>query len=118
MTSDDLQKSSQQLENIPSTSQESAAASEAHPTTGKEANDLTKRWGGRTILTLQSAYDKLVAGRVNQLQTQVTTQDRELSELSHDIAELTAQVIQMNRLLHSLEERLSRLETDKTPDET
>ncbi len=67
--------------------------------------------GGRAALNLQKAYDKLVAGRVTQLQSQVIEQDRELSDLAHDIAQLTAQIKQMNHLLESLDERLTSLET-------
>jgi len=70
-------------------------------------NDL----GGRAILTLQGAYDKLVAGRITQIQSQLVDQDRELSETIHDVAELSTQITQMNRRLQELEDRLARLET-------
>jgi uncharacterized coiled-coil protein SlyX len=76
-----------------------------------------RRWGGRVILGLQKVFDKVLAGRLVQLQGQVIDQDRELSELAHDVAELTAQVVQMNRMLHSIDERLVRLEaTNKLSD--
>jgi len=76
-----------------------------------------RRWGGRAILGLQKVFDKVLAGRLVQLQGQVIDQDRELSELAHDVAELTAQVVQMNRMLHSIDERLVRLEaTNKLSD--
>ena len=70
-------------------------------------NDL----GGRAILTLQGAYDKLVAGRITQIQSQLVVQDRELSESIQDVAELSTQVTQMNRRIQDLEERLAHLET-------
>jgi uncharacterized coiled-coil protein SlyX len=69
-----------------------------------------RRWGGRAILGMQKLFDKVLAGRVVQLQGQVIDQDRELSELAHDVAELTTQVVQANRMLHSIDERLARLE--------
>jgi len=76
-----------------------------------------RRWGGRAILGMQKVFDKVLAGRVVQLQEQVIDQDRELSELAHDVAELTAQVVQVNRMLHSIDERLARLEaTNKSSD--
>jgi len=69
-----------------------------------------RRWGGRAILGMQKLFDKVLAGRVVQLQGQVIDQDRELSELARDVAELTTQVVQANRMLHSIDERLARLE--------
>jgi uncharacterized coiled-coil protein SlyX len=80
--------------------------SEGEPVTVSGA----RKWGGRGILGLQRAYDKLLAGRVSQLQTQAIEQDRELADLAHDVAELRAQVNQMNRILQSIEQRLAHLE--------
>ena len=69
-----------------------------------------RSWGGRAILRMQKVVDKVLAGRIVQLQGQVIDQDRELSDLAHDVGELTAQVVQMNRMLSSIDERLARLE--------
>ena len=69
-----------------------------------------RSWGGRAILRMQKVVDKVLAGRIVQLQGQVIDQDRELSDLAHDVGELTAQVVQMNRMLRSIDERLARLE--------
>jgi hypothetical protein len=78
---------------------------------------IPRRWAGRAILSLQKIVDKVLAGRVVQLQGQVIEQDRELSDLVHDMGELTAQVVQMNRRLHSIDERLTHLEeTNKLSD--
>lgn len=76
-----------------------------------------RNWAGRAVLRLQKVFDKLLAGRVVQLQGQVIDQDRELSELAHDVGELTAQLIQVNRRLLVIDQRLARLEaTNKPPD--
>jgi hypothetical protein len=76
-----------------------------------------RRWGGRVILGMQKMVNKVLAGRVVQIQEQVIDQDTELSELAHDMGELSAQVVQMNRMLRSIDERLARLEaTNKLPD--
>ena len=76
-----------------------------------------RRWAGRAILGMQKVVDKVLAGRVTQLQGQVIDQDRELSELAHDVGELTAQAVQVNRMLRSIDERLARLEaTNKSSD--
>ncbi len=77
------------------------------PQRPQRLNDL----GGRVILTLQGAYDKLVAGRITQIQSQLVDQDRELSATIHDVAELSTQITQMNRRLQELEDHLARLET-------
>ena len=58
-----------------------------------------RKWAGRAILTMQKIVDKLLAGRVSQLQGQVIDQDKELAELTRDVGELTAQVIQMNQMI-------------------
>lgn len=68
------------------------------------------RIGGQAINSVKKLYYKLVAGRLSQLQQQVIDQDRELSELTHDIGQLTAQVTQMNRLLKGIDKRLVQLE--------
>ena len=75
------------------------------------------RWGGRVILALQSAYDKMLAGRLRQLQSQVIEQDREISQLARDLAQMSTQVEQMNRRLLDLEEETAGEETPATDDE-
>ncbi len=72
------------------------------------------RWGGRAILALQSVYDKMLAGRLNQLQAQVIEQDREISQLAHDLAEMSTQVEQMNHRLSALEEEADGEEAPET----
>lgn len=89
---------------LPQVEEKSEASKQDRP---QRLNDL----GGRAILTLQGAFDKLVAGRITQIQSQLIDQDRELSETVHDVAALSTQITQMNRRLKELEERLSRLET-------
>ena len=79
---------------------------------------LLNRWGGRAVLALQRAYDKLLAGRLNQLQAQVIEQDQEISHLYHDLAEMSTQVEQMNRRLSALEEQVDGQEPPGTGDES
>lgn len=83
----------------------------------KQSGTLS-RWGGRAILALQSVYDKMLAGRLNQLQAQVIEQDREISQLAHDLAEMSTQVGQMNRRLSALEEEADGQEPPGTGDES
>ncbi len=76
-----------------------------------------RNWAGRVVLRLQKVFDKVLAGRVVQLQGQVIEQDRELSDLAHDVGELTTQLIQVNRRLQAIDQRLAGLEaTNRPPD--
>jgi uncharacterized coiled-coil protein SlyX len=82
-----------------------AAEKDAH-----SALSPTMRIGGQAFHSVKKIYYKLLAGRLSQLQEQVINQDHELSELTHDVGQLAAQVRQMNRLLEGFEQRLTRLE--------
>ena len=97
--------------------EQTQAKDEGGDPAGQNRPGLLNVWGGRAALTLQGVYNKLVAGRVNQIQAQVIDQDRELSEMARDQAELIAQISQMNRRLQEVEERLAQLEAgDKLAD--
>lgn len=88
---------------------------EAGDPAGQGRPGFLNAWGGRAALGLQGAYNKLVAGRVSQIQSQVIDQDRELSEMARDQAELVAQITQMNRRLQEVEERLAQLKAGDKP---
>jgi hypothetical protein len=47
---------------------------------------------------------------MRQIQYQLIEQDKTQTNTVHDTAEITAQLVQMNRLLQALEERLAQLE--------
>ncbi len=78
-----------------------------------------RRVGGRLILVLQRLVDKMLGGRLIQMRDQVIEQDRELSVLAQDIAELSIMIVQLNRQLEELDLRLASLEEPiKPPDES
>jgi hypothetical protein len=81
-------------------------------------NSVSTRWYVRPLLAQQNAYNQMVAeqvrelhGRLQDLDGRLIVQDKEQTNLVHDTAELTTQLIQMNRRLEVIEQRLTRLET-------
>jgi hypothetical protein len=74
-------------------------------------NSVSTRWYVRPLLQQQNEYNHLLVELVREHDEWLLAQDREQTALIHDTAELTTQLIQMNRLLQSIDERLSRLET-------
>jgi len=63
----------------------------------------------------QAAYSANLEARVHDHDAWLVAQDREQSELVHDLAEVRVQLTQMNRLLHDLDQRVSRLEAEHEP---
>lgn len=84
-------------------------------------NNVATKWYLRPLLQQQNEFNYLVVQTLqehsvtmqNHLQTLeswLVEQDRDYSTMVHDNGELTAQLIQMNRLLQALDERLARME--------
>lgn len=73
-------------------------------------NRVATKWYVRPLLAQQNEFNQLIAEQIHDHNVRLIAQDRERTELVHDTAELTAQLIQMNRLLESIDERLSHLE--------
>ncbi len=73
-------------------------------------NSISTKWYVRPLLQQQNEFNHLVAQSIHEHDAWLIAQDREQTAYNRDIAELTAQLIQTNRLLHSIDERLSRLE--------
>jgi hypothetical protein len=80
-------------------------------------NNISTKWYVRSIVQQQNEFNRLtavhleeVAGRFEELNGRLITQDQDQSTLAHDLGQLTTQLIQTNRLLKSIDERLSRLE--------
>ncbi len=74
-------------------------------------NSVAAKWYIRPLLQQQNEFNQLLARSVHEQSEWLIAQDREQTANNHNIAELTVQLIQTNRLLHSIDERLSRLET-------
>ena len=80
-------------------------------------NSMAAKWYIRPLLQQQNEFNQLIANAIYEqkdlLITQeqwLITQDREQTLNNSNTAKLTIQLIQTNRLLHSIDERLSRLE--------
>lgn len=80
-------------------------------------NSVSTRWYVRPLLQQQNRFNRLLVERLHDHEQRLIAQDREQSALTHDLAELTAQLVQTNRLLASIDERLARLEAARhSPD--
>ncbi|MFZ0545042.1 MAG: hypothetical protein WAM60_06375 [Candidatus Promineifilaceae bacterium] len=80
-------------------------------------NSISTKWYVRAIVQQQNEFNRLtlaqleeVAARFEALDGRLVAQDQDQSALIHDVGELTTQLVQTNRLLQSIDERLSRLE--------
>jgi hypothetical protein len=80
-------------------------------------NNVATKWYVRAILQQQNEFNRLTVRHQEYLQERLwefdrrlIDQDRDQSVLSHNLAELSAGLNQMNRLLQSIDERLARLE--------
>jgi hypothetical protein len=80
-------------------------------------NNVATKWYVRAILQQQNEFNRLAVRHQEYLQERfwemdrrLIDQDRDQSVLSHNLAELSAGLNQMNRLLQSIDERLARLE--------
>lgn len=74
-------------------------------------NNISTKWYVRPLLLQQNEFNHLIAQSIHEHDDWLIGLDREQTALTRSTAELTAQLIQMNRLLNSVDERLSRLET-------
>ena len=73
-------------------------------------NSVATKWYIRPLLQQQNEFNHLVARSIHKQNEWLISQDREQVDSNSSIAELTTQLIQTNRLLNSIDERLSRLE--------
>lgn len=80
-------------------------------------NNIATKWYVRPIVQQQNEFNRLtvthleeIALHFEELNGRLIAQDKDQSNLTHDLGELTTQLIQTNRLLKSIDERLSRLE--------
>ena len=81
-------------------------------------NNVAAKWYIRPLLQQQNEFNHLSAQSIHDITQSIQehdewliVQDHEQVVNNHNIAELTIQLIQTNRLLHSIDERLSRLES-------
>ncbi|MCB9422046.1 MAG: hypothetical protein H6667_19755 [Ardenticatenaceae bacterium] len=76
-------------------------------------NNISTKWYVRPLLQQQNEFNHLIVNAIHEHDDWLIALDQEQTDLTHNTAELTTQLIQMNRLLHSIDERLSRLEASQ-----
>lgn len=80
-------------------------------------NSISTKWYVRPLLQQQNGFNRLLVERLHDHDMRLVEQDREQTALSHDMAELAAQLRQTNRLLASIDRRLQRLEAAQSDEE-
>lgn len=73
-------------------------------------NSVATKWYVRPLLQQQNEFNRLIVQLIHDQDEWLIALDREQTAHNRNTAELTAQLIQTNRLLHSIDERLSCLE--------
>lgn len=73
-------------------------------------NSVATKWYVRPLVAQQNQFNQLLAQRLNDLDARLIQQDREQSDLTHDLGQVVVQLQQMNQLLQSIDERLAKLE--------
>ncbi|MCB8984068.1 MAG: hypothetical protein H6659_09595 [Ardenticatenaceae bacterium] len=77
-------------------------------------NDVATTWYVRPLLQQQNDLNRLLVARLQDHEARLIAQDHEQTDRAHDLAEMTAQLAQMNRRLHAIEEHLARLEPEQS----
>jgi hypothetical protein len=67
-------------------------------------NSISTQWYVRPLLEQQNQFNQILVARLQELEARLISQDQELSALTQDHGELTAQVIQLTRRLQESDE--------------
>ena len=80
---------------------------------------LRTRWNNvattgyvRPLLVQQNEFNRLIVAQLHEHDAWLITQDREQTALVRETAVIATQAVQLQRQLHSLEQRLGRLEIE------
>lgn len=73
-------------------------------------NSVATKWYVRPMLAQQNRFNRLLVERLADHEARLIEQDREQTTLTHDLADVAAQLQQTNRLLQAIDRRLQRLE--------
>ena len=74
--------------------------------------NVAARWGDQSIIDQQTAFNRMAAQQINVFDQRLILTDRDLTDLVSTVAELTDQVIQLQRLVAVLQAR-----ADQPPDQ-
>jgi hypothetical protein len=80
-------------------------------------NSVSTKWYVRPLLQQQNRFNQLLVERLQDHDVRLIEQDRDQTALTHDLADVAAQLKQTNRHLASIERRLQRLEKLQQSDE-
>ena len=85
-------------------------------------NSVSTKWYVRALIEQQNAFNAAAVSHLLKLQVQATDiegwliqQDRQQTDLIHDLAELTTQLALKSQALSDLEQRLAHLEGTQPP---
>lgn len=70
-------------------------------------NSVATKWYVRPLLQQQNSFNRLAATRLHDQDARVIDQDRSQTIMRREIAQLTAQLTQMNRRLQALDQQLA-----------
>jgi ubiquinone biosynthesis protein UbiJ len=71
---------------------------------------VAARWMVRAVVQQQNEFNHLLVLRLQDVDARIIAQDKDTTQLRHDLAEVTAQLVQNRRLLEQIAQRLDRLE--------
>lgn len=78
-------------------------------------NSVSTRWYVQDIVRQQNEFNHLLVNQLQEFNQQLIEQDHQQALTVQQTAELTTQLVRMNRLLQSIEQRLARLEAAQSP---
>ena len=76
-------------------------------------NKVSTKWYVRPLLAQQNEFNRLIVHQIEQHDWWLTTQDREQTDLSHDVALLTTQLTQLNQKLKTIDAQLAQIEAQR-----
>jgi hypothetical protein len=75
-------------------------------------NSVAAKWYVRPLLAQQNQFNQTLVQRLQAVEQRLIEQDWEQTALIHDLAEVSTQLAETNRLLTAIEARLARLEEE------
>ena len=74
-------------------------------------NSMSTKWYIRPLLSQQNKFNRLIVHQLSEHDAWLIDQDKENTTFAHDLAQLTTQVVQMNRKLEAIDAQLKQLES-------
>lgn len=74
---------------------------------------VAARWLVRAVVQQQNEFNHLVVHRLQDIDARMIAQDHDITQVRHDLAEITTQLVQNRRILERIEKRLDDLTNGK-----